>query len=61
MSFCAVIAIVTFVGFLTVGWPGTSRRVVIAVGLFAVIGFLASGAIAVLGAARDTYSRREGK
>ncbi len=61
MSLCAAIALVAFVGFLTVGWPGVSRRIVIAVGLFAVIGFLASAAIAVLGAARDTYATRRPK
>ena len=61
MSLCAVVAIAAGLGFATVGWPGTSRRVVIAVLAFAVVGFVASVAIAVLGAARDTYARRPGK
>ena len=59
MSLCAAIAVITFVGFVTVGWPGSSRRIVIAIGVFALVGFLASGAAAVLGAARDTYARRD--
>lgn len=59
MSLCAAIAAIAFVGFVTVGWPGSSRRIVIAIGVFALVGFLASGAAAVLGAARDTYPRRD--
>lgn len=61
MSVCAVVGIAAALGFATVGLSGPYRRIVIATLAFAVVGFLASVAIAVLGAARDTYVRRPGK
>ena len=57
MATCAALGIVAGIGFATVGLSGTYRRIVIAVLAFAILGFLASVAIAVLGAARDTYGR----
>lgn len=57
-AICAVGAILAFVGFVTVNWAGRSRRVVIAVMMFCVLGFLASTVIAILSAARDTYARK---
>jgi len=58
MSACAVVGIVATLAFITVGWPGNSGRRVIAVVVFAAIGFLACASTAVLSAARDTYPRR---
>lgn len=53
-----VIALISALAFVTIRWPGTSRRVVIAVLLFAIVGFVTGIAITILGAARDTYARR---
>jgi hypothetical protein len=57
MSACAVVGILATLAFITVGWPGSSGRRVIAVVIFAAIGFLACASAAVLSAARDTYPR----
>ena len=57
MALCAVIAIVAGIAFLTVGWPGRSGRVVIAIGVGAVLGFLSCTSAAIFTAARDTYAR----
>jgi hypothetical protein len=57
MALCALVVILSGIAFLTIGWPGQSGRVVIAVGMGGVIGFLACVSAAVLTAARDTYSR----
>jgi hypothetical protein len=57
MALFAVVAIVAGIAFLSVGWPGESGRVVIAVAAGGVLGFLACVSVAVLTAARDTYVR----
>jgi hypothetical protein len=57
MALCAVVVILSALAFLTIGWPGQSGRVVIAIGMGGVIGFLACVSAAVLTAARDTYAR----
>jgi hypothetical protein len=57
MALCALIVILSGIAFLTIGWPGRTGRVVIAVGMGGVIGFLACVSAAVLTAARDTYAR----
>jgi hypothetical protein len=59
MALCALIVVFSGIAFLTVGWPGQSGRVVIAVGMGGVIGFLACVSTAVLTAARNTYARPE--
>ncbi|MEA2461396.1 MAG: hypothetical protein QOH90_1573 [Actinomycetota bacterium] len=51
----ALIALISFVGFITVGWPGSAGHVVIAILMFSVIGFIASASASVLTAARATY------
>jgi hypothetical protein len=56
MALCAVVAVVAGIAFLTVGWPGRSGRVVIAIMVGGVLGFLACGSAAVFVAARDTYA-----
>jgi hypothetical protein len=58
MAAFAVVGFIAMFAFITVGWPGTSGRYVIAVVFFAGVGFLASAAIAVFAAARDTYPSR---
>ena len=50
-----VIAILSFIAFITVRWPDDTGRVVMAVFLFAVVGAIASSSAAVLTAARATY------
>jgi hypothetical protein len=57
MAVCLVVAIVAGSAFLTVGWPGRSGRVVVAVMMAGVLGFLACTSVAVLTAARDSYAR----
>jgi hypothetical protein len=57
-ALCAVLSITSLLAFLTVSWSGSTRRGVIAVALFSVVGFLAGVAITVFSAARDTYARR---
>lgn len=53
-----VLALVTALAFVNIRWPGASRRVVIAVLLFAIVGFITGVSITILGAARDTYARK---
>lgn len=55
---CGVLALISTLAFVTIGWPGTSRRIVIAVLLFTTVGFITGVAITILGAARDTYARK---
>ena len=52
----ALISLIAFVGFITVGWPGSAGHVVIAILMFSVIGFVASASASVLTAARATYA-----
>lgn len=59
MALCAVVAIVSFSAWLTIGWPGRSGRVVIAIMVCGTIGFLSCASAAVLSAARNTYARPE--
>lgn len=54
----AVIAIASTLAFVTVGWPGRPRRVVIAIMLMSTVAFVAGTVITILSAARDTYGRR---
>ncbi|MFN2595171.1 MAG: hypothetical protein ABR579_09825 [Actinomycetota bacterium] len=58
MALCALLGIVSMIALITVRWPGTSERAVIALLIFCSIGFLASASIAVFSAARATYPRR---
>jgi hypothetical protein len=58
MAAFAVIGFLAMFAFITVGWPGKSGRYVIAIVFLAGVGFLASAAIAVFAAARDTYPAR---
>lgn len=55
----ALLGIGSWLAFVTVNWSGTPRRIVIAVTLFSVVGFLAAVAITVFSAARDTYVRSD--
>ncbi|HWC13569.1 MAG TPA: hypothetical protein VG929_03130 [Actinomycetota bacterium] len=54
----ALVAVGSTLAFVTVGWPGTMRRAVIAIMLTSTVAFLAGVAMTTLSAARDTYSRR---
>jgi hypothetical protein len=56
MSVCAGLGIVATLAFITVSWPGDTGRRVIAVVVFAAVGFLTCASAAVLSAARDTYA-----
>lgn len=57
-AFGAIVAIGSTLAFVTIGWPGSLRRAVIAVMLTSTVTFLAGAAVTVLSAARDTYTRR---
>jgi hypothetical protein len=58
MAIFAIVGFLAMFAFITVGWPGDSGRYVIVVVVLAGVGFLASAAIAVFAAARDTYAGR---
>ncbi len=60
MAICAVVGTLALLARITVGWPGDSDRYVMAIFVFAGIGFLASASIAVFSAARQTYPSRLG-
>jgi hypothetical protein len=52
---CALIAIFSFIAFVTVRWPGNTGRVVEGILLFSIAGLIGSMAASVLTAARATY------
>ena len=58
MAVCALVGIAAMLLFVTVGWPGETRRYPMTVFVFAVVGFMTCASIAVFAAARDTYPRR---
>jgi hypothetical protein len=58
MVACALVGIFATLAFITIGWPGTTGRRVIAVVVLAAVGFMAFAATAVIAAARATYPRR---
>lgn len=61
MALSALLGVTTMIVFVTIGWPGTSGRVVIGIFIGAVVGFMTCASIAVFSAARDTYPRRNSK
>ena len=54
----ALAGIVSTLAFVTIRWPGSTGRYLIAVLFTSVIVFVVSASTAVLTAARDTYVRR---
>lgn len=58
MAASALLGIVATYTYVTVNLSGMPRRAVIAILLFAVLGFIVSSAAAVFSAARDTYPTR---
>lgn len=59
MAISVLAGIVAVFLLIVVSWPANLRRFVIAILVFSVVGFLASSAIAVFTAARDTYARNK--
>lgn len=57
MAICALLGILSMLGFVTVRWPGNSSRYVVGLLVTAIVGFLVCCSIAVFSAARDTYPR----
>jgi hypothetical protein len=55
----ALAGITSTLAFVTIRWPGSSGRYLIAVLFISVIVFIVSASTAVLTAARDTYVRRD--
>lgn len=58
MAVSALIGIAAMLLFVTVGWPGDTRRYPMTVFVLAVVAFMTCASIAVFAAARDTYPRR---
>ncbi len=58
MAASAFVGIAAMFGFITVGWPGGTGRVVIGVFVASIVVFLGCASAAVLTAARDTYPTR---
>lgn len=56
MAISALIGTASTFLFVTVGWQGAARRAVIVAIVLAALMFIASAFIAVLSAARDTYT-----
>lgn len=61
MAISALIGVAALFAFITVGWPESIRRYIIALFFFAGVAFLACASAAVFTAARDTYATRGGK
>jgi hypothetical protein len=60
MAICAIVGILALLARITIGWPGDSDRYVMAIFVFAGVGFLTSASIAVFSAARHTYPTQLG-
>lgn len=60
MAVSALVGVASIFAFITVGWPDSVRRYIIALFFFAAISFLACASAAVFSAARDTYPTRGG-
>ncbi|MEA2507915.1 MAG: hypothetical protein QOH48_2533 [Actinomycetota bacterium] len=58
MALCAFLGIFSLLALITVRWPGNTNRYAVGLLLFAGLGFLLCGSIAVFSAARDTYAHR---
>ena len=61
MAVSALVGVAGMFVFITIGWPESVRRYIIALIFLAGIAFLACASAAVLSAARDTYPAQEGK
>lgn len=61
MAVAALTGVVALFAYITVGWPESIRRYIIALFFFAGIAFLACASAAVFSAARDTYPTRGGQ
>ncbi len=58
MAAFALVGIIAMLAFITVRWPDTTGRYVVAVIIAAALGFMSCAVLAVFSAARDTYPRR---
>lgn len=61
MALCSLVGIAATLAFITVGWPGNSRRYVIAVIFVSAMGFFLCASMAVFAAARDTYAQPDNR
>jgi hypothetical protein len=61
IALSALTGIASMLAFVTIRWPGSSGRYLIAVLFGSVIVFVVSASTAVLTSARDTYARRGSK
>ena len=55
MAIFAILAVLSALAFITVRWPGDTGRYVKVALAGSITGFVASAAVAVLAAARNTY------
>lgn len=58
MASAAGLGLILGIGYLTVTWSGTPRRILVASMLFSILVFLTAVSISILTAARDTYVER---
>jgi phosphate/sulfate permease len=56
MVVSAIVGFLALLGFVTVRWPGDSGRIVMAIFLFSIVGFVVCGSASIFTAARDTYA-----
>lgn len=61
MAVSALVGVAGMFILITVGWPDSVRRYIIALIFLAGVSFLACASAAVLSAARDTYPAQESK
>lgn len=61
MAISALVGVATLFAFITVAWPESIRRYIIALFFFAGVAFLACASAAVFAAARDTYATESRK
>jgi hypothetical protein len=59
MAISAIAGICLMLAFVSVRWPGDTGRYLKVAFVLSVIAFMASCIMAILGAARDTYIKRE--
>lgn len=61
MAVSALVGVAALFAFITIGWPDSVRRYIVALFFLAGIAFLACASAAVFTAARDTYPTAGGK
>jgi hypothetical protein len=58
MATSALLGTIAMFAFITISWPESIRRYIVAGFVFCIVGFIGFASIAVFTAARDTYPRK---